>query len=332
MSTVALAQESSRIRASTDDEGAATRPNIIFIITDDQRADWLGVAGHPTLQTPHVDRLAEEGALFTNFYTTTPLCSSSRASFLTGQYPHTHGVLNNDKLGLDVISHTLMTFPRRLREEGYETAFIGKWHMGLDDSHRPGFDHWISFKGQSLYIDPVVNVNGESRQLHTRGRTHAGGQRIHFSIRSDLQHPAAPFRETFHRTERAKIQGYDHGPVVTKYGTERVLVVIARNRPIIHDIAWIDYQWVEADGTTFLECSDEKRRALLDQIAYPETAPPELSQGVAFFNSFRDLTASGFWTSRMGIDDLQYMGNVFVPEWTGCPPEALEPLDVSYDE
>jgi len=102
--------------------------------------------------------------------------------------------------------------------------------------------------------------------------------------------------------------------------------------PMRGGLAWIDYQCVEADGTTFLECSDEKRRALLDQIAYPETAPPELSQGVAFFNSFRDLTASGFWTSRMGIDDLQYMGNVFVPEWTGCPPEALEPLDVSYDE
>ena len=149
----------------TDDRTAPARPNIIFIITDDQRADWLGAAGHPHLQTPNIDRLAEEGAMFTNFYTTTPLCSPSRASFLTGQYPHTHGVINNDKLGLDVISHTLMTFPRRLREEGYETAFIGKWHMGLDDSRRPGFDHWISFKGQGLYIDPVVNVNGESRQL-----------------------------------------------------------------------------------------------------------------------------------------------------------------------
>jgi N-acetylglucosamine-6-sulfatase len=140
-------------------------PNIIFILTDDQRWDWLGAAGHPALKTPHIDRLAHEGAMFTNFFTTTPLCSPSRASFLTGQYPHTHGVINNDKLGLDVISHTLMTFPRRLREAGYETAFIGKWHMGLDDSRRPGFDHWISFKGQGLYIDPVVNVNGESRQL-----------------------------------------------------------------------------------------------------------------------------------------------------------------------
>lgn len=147
------------------DKSAPDRPNIVFIITDDQRWDWLGAAGHPLLRTPNIDRLAAEGALFTNFFTTTPLCSPSRASFLTGQYPHTHGVINNDKLGLDVISHTLMTFPRRLRETGYETAFIGKWHMGLDDSRRPGFDHWISFKGQGLYIDPVVNINGASHQL-----------------------------------------------------------------------------------------------------------------------------------------------------------------------
>lgn len=64
-----------------------------------------------------------------------------------------------------MISHTLMTFPRQLREAGYETAFIGKWHMGLDDSRRPGFDTWISFKGQGIYIDGVVNENGNRRQL-----------------------------------------------------------------------------------------------------------------------------------------------------------------------
>jgi N-acetylglucosamine-6-sulfatase len=140
-------------------------PNIIFIITDDQRAEWLGVAGHPTLKTPNIDRLAHEGAILNRFFVTTPLCSPSRASFLTGQYPHTHRVTNNDRVGLEVIGHSLMTFPRRLREGGYETAYIGKWHMGMDDSRRPGFDLWISFKGQGLYIDPVVNENGTRRQL-----------------------------------------------------------------------------------------------------------------------------------------------------------------------
>jgi N-acetylglucosamine-6-sulfatase len=141
------------------------RPNIVFVITDDQRWDSLRATGHPFARTPNIDRLAREGALFRNFFATTPLCSPSRASFLTGQYAHAHHVTNNDRVGLDVISHTLATFPRRLRESGYETSFIGKWHMGLDDSRRPGFDHWISFKGQGTYIDPVVNDEGRQRQL-----------------------------------------------------------------------------------------------------------------------------------------------------------------------
>ena len=140
-------------------------PNIVFVMTDDQRWDQLGCTGHPVLQTPHIDRIASEGASFNNFFVCTPLCSPSRASFLTGLYPHKHQVINNDKLGLDVISHTLMTFPRQLRENGYETAFVGKWHMGLDDSRRPGFDNWVSFKGQGVYIDGVVNDNGSRRQL-----------------------------------------------------------------------------------------------------------------------------------------------------------------------
>lgn len=142
-----------------------TRPNIIFIITDDQRADLLSIAGHPVARTPQIDRIGREGAWFKNFFTVTPLCSPSRASFLTGLYPHAHRVINNDKLGLDVISHTLMTWPRQLREHGYETAFIGKWHMGLDDSRRPGFDRWLSFKGQGIYIDGVVNDDGLQKQI-----------------------------------------------------------------------------------------------------------------------------------------------------------------------
>jgi N-acetylglucosamine-6-sulfatase len=148
---------------------AEPRPNIVFVIADDLRYDGLGCTGHPFAVTPHLDRLAHEGATFSNFFTVLPLCSPSRASFLTGLYPHNHRIINNDKDGLASISYTLATFPRILYESGYETAFIGKWHMGLDDSRRPGFDHWVSFHGQGLYINSVMNVDGAEEQF--RGYT-----------------------------------------------------------------------------------------------------------------------------------------------------------------
>ena len=85
------------------------------------------------------------------------------------------------------------------------------------------------------------------------------------------------------------------------------------------------------DDKTFIGCTDEQRRQLLDDIAFPAKAKPGMSQAVAFFASFRDLTASGFWTTRMGIDDLQYQGNVFISKWNGCPDAALKKLGVSYE-
>ena len=138
---------------------SSPRPNIVFILVDDLRWDELGIAGHPFIKTPNIDRIGKEGALFRNAFMTTPLCCPSRASFLTGQYAHTHGITDN--VDRSAQSHTLVTFPLLLHQSGYETAFIGKWHMGNDDKPRPGFDRWVSFKGQGTYLNPNINEDGK---------------------------------------------------------------------------------------------------------------------------------------------------------------------------
>jgi len=100
--------------------------------------------------------------------------------------------------------------------------------------------------------------------------------------------------------------------------------------PVRGGLAWLDHECDDRYGKTFVASSDAERAALLEDIAWPKRATPEHAAGVAFFNSFRDLTASGFWSSKMGIADLQYQGNSFVTEWRGCPPEALAKLGVRY--
>lgn len=91
-------------------------------------------------------------------------------------------------------------------------------------------------------------------------------------------------------------------------------------------LAWLHRECQRRYSRPFVESADEQKRAILEAIAWPEQAAPEMSQGVAFFNLFRDLVASGFWTSRMGMDDIGYMGNTYVAEWAGCPPEVLAHL------
>jgi len=136
-----------------------------MVLVDDMRWDEMRVAGHPFIDTPHMDRVAREGARFLNAFATTPLCSPSRASFLTGQYAHTNGITDNTARP----SHTLRTFPAQLQQAGYRTGFFGKWHMGNDDSPRPGFNHWVAMPGQGEAIDPSLNVDGE--RVHAKGYT-----------------------------------------------------------------------------------------------------------------------------------------------------------------
>jgi gluconate 2-dehydrogenase gamma chain len=103
----------------------------------------------------------------------------------------------------------------------------------------------------------------------------------------------------------------------------------ARQTAMRGGLAWLDRECVNRHEKMFVACTEADRKKLLDDIAWPANTPIGMSHGVAFFNSFRDLTASGFWTSRMGIKDLQYLGNVFVAEWKGCPDEALKKLGVT---
>jgi hypothetical protein len=100
--------------------------------------------------------------------------------------------------------------------------------------------------------------------------------------------------------------------------------------PFRGGLAWISTESRERFGKEFVDATDAQRKQILDDIAWPKKAKPEFSQGVAFFNRFRDLTASGFFSSKMGMEDLQYIGNEFVMEWKGCPPAALNKLGVSY--
>ncbi|QDT06039.1 Arylsulfatase [Rubripirellula lacrimiformis] len=136
--------------------------NVIFVLTDDHRYDAMGFMGHPFLETPNLDQLASGGVHLKNAFVTTSLCSPSRASILTGLYTHKHRVIDNNRL----VPEGTVFFPQYLQRAGYSTAYIGKWHMGAaNDDPRPGFDHWISFRGQGNYLPPgpkyTLNVNGE---------------------------------------------------------------------------------------------------------------------------------------------------------------------------
>ena len=142
---------------------AAAPRNVVFILSDDHRYDFMSF--HPQapdfLETPELDRMAAQGAHLQNAFVTTALCSPSRASILTGRYAHNHGIVDNSA----PIPPGTRFFPQYLQQAGYATAFVGKWHMGESkDDPQPGFDRWVSFAGQGVYFDPVLNIDGASRK------------------------------------------------------------------------------------------------------------------------------------------------------------------------
>ena len=145
---------------------ADRKPNFLFIYTDDQRWDAMGVvqreqsdkARFPWFKSPGMDRLAAEGVRFRNAFVTLSLCAPSRAAFLTGRYNHANGITNNGTpFPADAVTHATL-----LRAAGYKTAYVGKWHMGNQRGQRPGFDYSASFVGQGGYQNFPFEINGVS--------------------------------------------------------------------------------------------------------------------------------------------------------------------------
>ena len=144
------------VPARAESPPAAAGPNFLFIYTDDQRWDALGVvqreqgdrARFPWIESPNLDRLAAEGVRFRNAFVVTSLCAPSRAAFLTGRYGHENGVVDNHT----AFAEASVTHASLLRAAGYRTGYIGKWHMGSQSGQRPGFDFSASFIGQGKYL------------------------------------------------------------------------------------------------------------------------------------------------------------------------------------
>jgi N-acetylglucosamine-6-sulfatase len=187
-----------------------TRPNLIVIVVDDLRWDEFGAGGHPYLETPNIDRLATEGARFSNAIHVNPLCSPSRASILTGQYPSRHGIVDNT--ARDVQSHRLKTFPQALQRAGYETAHIGKWHMGNDPTPRPGYDHWVSFPGHGNIVNPALYENDQLHRVNGYITDILTERAVNF-IRRERDTPF--FLYIGHKAVHPEIRQFDDGSIET---------------------------------------------------------------------------------------------------------------------
>jgi arylsulfatase A-like enzyme len=144
---------------------------MIFVLVDDLRFDAMGFLT-PGLKTPNIDFMAKHGVYFPNAVVTSSLCSPSRATILTGQTTRNHGVVDNNNSSED----GLIFFPKYLQDAGYQTAFLGKWHMGqASAAPRPGFDHWVSFLGQGTYLptdylSPAEIAAGKRQMLNVDGK------------------------------------------------------------------------------------------------------------------------------------------------------------------
>ena len=167
------------------------KPNLLVILVDDLRYDEFGAGGHPYMKTPHIDRLAAEGALFERAFHTTPICSPNRASIVSGQYASRHGIIDN--VARDAMSHRLPNYHLELKKRGYRTAHIGKWHMGNEGGPRPGYDYWVSYDGHGRINNPRLNHDGKYVQHQGYVTDIMNTLAVDFLDQHDKEHGKKPF-------------------------------------------------------------------------------------------------------------------------------------------
>ncbi|HUQ19011.1 MAG TPA: sulfatase-like hydrolase/transferase, partial [Gemmatimonadaceae bacterium] len=186
--------------ASAPDDAPVTRPNIIFLLADDQRSDVTGSAGNTIIQTPNLDALARQGLSFRNAYVTTPVCAISRASIFTGEYASRHGIID---FTTDFTPAQLaQTYPALLRAAGYRTGFIGKFGVG-ENPPADMFDYWRGFPGQGDYMtrdsagNPIHLTRLQSKQAISFLDTQPKGKPFALSISFKAPHVEDDASEPF---------------------------------------------------------------------------------------------------------------------------------------
>lgn len=281
--------------ADKDAAAGKSRPNFVFLYTDDQRWDALGVVQReqgkggrfPWLESPRLDQLAAQGVRFRNAFVVTALCAPSRAAFLTGQYGHVNGVVNNHT----PFSETAVTHASLMRGAGYRTGYVGKWHMGSQSGQRPGFDYSASFIGQGVYFDCPVEVNGEK----TATRGWIDDVSTDYAIRFIEENKSRPF---------SLVVGFKtcHGPftppprTAETYGEARARIVPNLSTPAIYRDA----------ASPVTAPAKKKKKASLPA----EPAPPAagLDDGVPTnLGMFRGLRAIDENVGRL-LDTLERLG------------------------
>jgi gluconate 2-dehydrogenase gamma chain len=190
--------------------------------------------------------------------------------------------------------------------------------------------HALALFGAAPAAAALVWTDVEARQAHEH------------AVAAQAAKPAAPFKPKFFTAHEYATVGVlvdliipkdERSGSATDAGVPAFMDFMMIDQPrrqiaMRGGLAMIDRLAMDRGGKRFVSATDRERRLLLDEIAYTSNPDRGLSQAIAFFSSFRDLTASGFWSTRMGVADLQYQGNVFVSEWTGCPDAALKKLGV----